>query len=130
MKDIILAGDGSDALDGGKGNDILIGGKGGDIKSGGRGADTFAYLKRNHSVPRKGKIDLITDFSSTEGDKIDLSGINNGLNFIGTEEFSRVPGEIRFEDGILELSLNKKGTSAFSITLIGVNSINESDLIL
>ena len=129
---MILAGDGSDALDGGKGNDILIGGKGGDIKSGGKGADTFAYLKLNDSLPRKGKIDLITDFSSTEGDKIDLSEIKNGLNFIGTEKFSRVPGdlgEIRFEDGILELSLNK-GTSVFSISLLGVNSINESDLIL
>lgn len=129
-KDIILAGDGSDVLDGRKGNDILIGGKGGDIKSGGKGADTFAYLKLNDSVPRKGKIDLITDFSSTEDDKIDLSEIYNGLSFIGTEEFSRAPGEIRFEDGILELSLNKKGTSAFSISLLGVNSINESDLIL
>ena len=129
-KDLILAGGGSDALYGGKGKDILVGGEGADIKSGGKGADTFVYLNRNDSVRRKGKADIITDFDHNEADKIDLSEIKNGLVFIGTEEFSRTPGQIRFEDGVLEISLDKKRIPTFAIALLGVNSIKESDLIL
>ena len=106
------------------------GGEGADIKSGGKGADTFVYLNRNDSVRRKGKADIITDFDHNEADKIDLSEIKNGLVFIGTDEFSRTPGQIRFEDGVLEISLDKKRTPTFAIALLGVNSINESDLIL
>ena len=73
-----VAGDnrgGNDTLDGGKGNDILygqggndilIGGEGDDILFGGSGADTFVWQNGNPGH------DVIKDFNSSEGDRIDL----------------------------------------------------------
>jgi Ca2+-binding RTX toxin-like protein len=58
---------GDDRIDGGAGNDVLIGGGGHDILIGGAGADHFVF------APGSGKDDIL-DFSSAQGDRIDLSG--------------------------------------------------------
>ena len=58
---------GDDRIDGGAGNDVLIGGGGHDTLIGGAGADRFVF------APGSG-VDDILDFSSVEGDRIDLSG--------------------------------------------------------
>jgi Ca2+-binding RTX toxin-like protein len=58
---------GDDRIDGGAGNDVLIGGGGHDTLIGGAGADHFVF------APGSGKDDIL-DFSSAEGDRIDLSG--------------------------------------------------------
>lgn len=58
---------GDDRIDGGAGNDVLIGGGGHDILTGGTGADHFVF------APGSG-VDDILDFSSAQGDRIDLSG--------------------------------------------------------
>jgi Ca2+-binding RTX toxin-like protein len=55
-----------DTLAGGRGNDTLIGHGGADILSGGSGADHFQY-----TLPTDGG-DHILDFSSAEGDSIDI----------------------------------------------------------
>ncbi|VVT00071.1 Type I secretion C-terminal target domain (VC_A0849 subclass) [Sphingomonas sp. EC-HK361] len=57
---------GDDRIDGGAGNDMIVGGGGHDTLIGGTGADHFVF------APGSG-IDDILDFSSAEGDKIDLS---------------------------------------------------------
>ncbi|WP_339459961.1 beta strand repeat-containing protein, partial [Pseudomonas sp. EA_105y_Pfl2_R69] len=62
----LTGGDGNDYIDGGAGNDILIGGEGDDILLGGSGADTFVW-QAGHSGN-----DVIKDFNTTEGDRIDL----------------------------------------------------------
>lgn len=100
----IDGGKGNDRLSGGNGNDILIGGAGSDILTGGAGADTFVYASWTESQTAVKQRDTITDFSSSSGDRIDLSGIDANLlldgvqhfQFIGTSTFSRTGGELRF----------------------------------
>lgn len=72
--DIIAFGrGGNDTITTGSGNDVLIGGKGNDTLTGGLGADTFVF------APSSGR-DIITDFKSEQGDKIDLRAFAH-LNF-------------------------------------------------
>ncbi|CAK9886915.1 MAG: Hemolysin, plasmid [Candidatus Erwinia impunctatus] len=67
--DTLNGGEGNDILYGGAGNDVLIGGKGDDILIGGAGADTFKWMAGDTGH------DIIKDFNSNEGDKIDLSDL-------------------------------------------------------
>jgi VCBS repeat-containing protein len=75
--DILFGQGGNDILNGGNGNDILIGGKGNDTLTGGAGADTFAWKAGDTN---SGGFDVIKDFNSSEGDKIDLSDLLQGEN--------------------------------------------------
>jgi Ca2+-binding RTX toxin-like protein len=87
---------GNDVLKGGAGDDILQGGLGKDTLTGGAGADRFAYFMQD-SLPGTANRDVITDFSQTDGDHIDLSGysvagrlspIPSHFTFIGTADFT------------------------------------------
>ena len=60
---------GSDDVD-----DTLRGGTGDDTLTGGTGADTFAFDEQSGD-------DTITDFSTTDGDKIDLSGFDAAISW-------------------------------------------------
>ncbi|MEA3013211.1 MAG: hypothetical protein QOD42_1756 [Sphingomonadales bacterium] len=94
-----LTGDaGDDRLSGRGGDDILSGGTGADRLEGGRGADLFVF--REVDAGR----DLIADFDSGEGDRIDLSGIDavpetpfdeDAFLFVGGAAFSGTAGELR-----------------------------------
>ncbi|SDI73628.1 tandem-95 repeat protein [Pseudomonas abietaniphila] len=75
--DILFGQGGSDLLNGGNGNDLLIGGKGNDTLIGGAGADTFAWKAGDTN---SGGFDVIKDFNSSEGDKLDLSDLLQGEN--------------------------------------------------
>ncbi len=66
--DFLFGEKGSDVLWGGAGDDVLRGGSGCDRISGGDGADTFVFETGD-------KWDIIRDFDSSEGDRIDLSGM-------------------------------------------------------
>ncbi|PKN36802.1 MAG: hypothetical protein CVU62_13820, partial [Deltaproteobacteria bacterium HGW-Deltaproteobacteria-2] len=66
--DLLVGGTGNDSLEGGAGNDILIGGLGDDTLTGSAGADTFKTGQGN---------DLITDYKTTDGDKVDISAVLN-----------------------------------------------------
>lgn len=79
--DVLNGGDGDDRLEGGAGNDVLnggagkdmlIGGLGDDTLTGGAGADRFVF----DGLLDNGK-DVITDFSSADGDKLVFSGITS-----------------------------------------------------
>ncbi|WP_280841988.1 M10 family metallopeptidase C-terminal domain-containing protein [Haematospirillum jordaniae] len=73
--DTLEGGDGNDTLSGGAGADILRGGLGRDTLSGGWGADRFHYRSVDETVG-----DVIADFSPSQGDWIDLHGIDSGDN--------------------------------------------------
>jgi Mg-chelatase subunit ChlD len=75
--DILFGQGGNDLLNGGNGNDLLIGGKGNDTLIGGAGADTFAWKAGDTN---NGGFDVIKDFNSSEGDKLDLSDLLQGEN--------------------------------------------------
>ena len=66
--DKLNGGPGSDKLFAGSGNDALLGSRGADKHNGGYGSDAFRYLNPSHGY------DLITDFYSSEGDRIEVKG--------------------------------------------------------
>ncbi|TPO11074.1 DUF5801 repeats-in-toxin domain-containing protein, partial [Mesorhizobium sp. B1-1-5] len=66
----LSGGAGNDTLVGGAGNDLLVGGAGADTLTGGIGADTFKLDHLELSIN-----DLITDYNSADGDKIDLTAL-------------------------------------------------------
>ena len=76
--DTLSGGLGNDTLDGGAGNDTLDGGVGTDTLTGGTGADHFVF-----SAPGGGA-DTVTDFSSSDGDKMVLDHAAFGLAGTGS----------------------------------------------
>jgi Ca2+-binding RTX toxin-like protein len=78
---------GDDRLSGGGGDDILEGGAGDDRLTGGAGADMFVFASPEHGM------DVVTDFSAEDGDRIYVSGLMHRLGHKGDP----------FEDGTLRL---------------------------
>ena len=71
--DRLFGSGGDDILNGGDGEDTLQGGSGADTLTGGSKADVFKFALMTDGT------DIITDFSSTEGDKIQVVAANFGL---------------------------------------------------
>ena len=127
----------NDTLSALAGDDTLIGGAGTDKLTGGLGADTFKFNNLSDSGITAKTRDTITDFKSTQNDKIDLSGIDansvlagdQAFTFINNATFSAdATGQLRFDSktGILYGSTNAE----FSIVLSGVKSLKIGDFIL
>ena len=98
--DTLNGGGGNDALLGNEGNDVLNGGPGLDLLDGGAGADRYVFIPSGMSTTQ---IDRVY-FSTSDGDVIDLSlidavtgGGDNAFSFIGTNAFSGVAGELRYD---------------------------------
>ena len=115
--DVLRGGFGNDTLQGGDGGDRLFGGFGADTMTGGLGADTFVIEGANQTsafVPFMTIYDRITDFSSAQGDHIDVSAIdanlwvagNQAFTYIGSNAFTGVAGQLRFAGGFVQGDLN------------------------
>jgi serralysin len=78
---------GNDDIMAGAGNDTIWGGSGSDFMWGESGADTFAFDFARESPYKARKFDVLMDFSSAEGDKIDLSAIDANLLKFGNQIF-------------------------------------------
>lgn len=133
---------GDDVLDGAAGNDRLIGGLGEDRMTGGSGADRFIFNSAADSSPIYYLSDLITDFSSAQNDRIDLSAIDGdvdlaglqGLSFIGTDAFTGA-GQVRYSvsSGVTSVFVNLDSNltnSEMRIYLTGDQTLSGSDFIL
>ena len=101
--DTLMGDDGDDVLYGQDGIDTLTGGTGFDYLNGGAGADSFVFASGD-SGNTLATADLIVDFSSAQGDRIDLSAIDaitgggdNAFAFIGSAAFGTIAGELRSE---------------------------------
>ncbi|WP_445636438.1 hypothetical protein NSTC745_01339 [Nostoc sp. DSM 114161] len=86
---------GNDTLIGGAGNDTLIGGAGNDILTGGTGADRFLYNTSATFTTSSVGVDTITDFNSSQGDKIVLDkttftaiSSSPGIGFSNASDFA------------------------------------------
>jgi hypothetical protein len=120
-----------EAISGLGGNDTIIGGAGGDQLSGGAGADVFRFDSLADALG-----DIITDFSVSQGDRIDfrLLDANAGVAgdqafaFIGSGAFTGTAGELRFAAGLLESDLDGNGVADFQIQLTGVASLAAGSL--
>jgi Ca2+-binding RTX toxin-like protein len=97
---------GNDVIYGNQGNDTLIGGRGNDQLTGGLGADNFKFSA--FSVVA-GEVDIIHDFTQTQGDIIDLSAIFS-TQLINEENYSEYINLIE-NDSIIELWLDLDGSA-------------------
>ncbi|MGB5669509.1 MAG: cadherin domain-containing protein, partial [Sedimenticolaceae bacterium] len=73
--DTLYGGSGNDILVGGDGNDLLFGNVGDDMMSGGSGADTFVWKLNEQGTPASPTVDVLSDFSISEGDALDISDL-------------------------------------------------------
>ncbi|KPN93355.1 M10 family metallopeptidase [Pseudomonas nunensis] len=124
----------NNVLTGNSGNNSLDGGMGTDILTGGAGADKFIFSAVNE-IGLGANRDVITDFNSSQGDKIDLSWFDSNLlvpgnstfSFIGANEFSGA-GQLRFVDHILSGNVSGNAGPDFEIQLVGVDSFSANNL--
>ena len=141
-RDWISGDSGNDELRGGGGNDRLIGGGGADTLWGEAGADLFAFVAATDST--SGTRDLIKDFKSSEGDRIDLSDLTgfgdeeSTFRFIAGLTFSNRAGEVRYaqrtESGTAYTDVfgdaDGNGAADFVVTLVGTHDLTASDFYL
>ncbi|SFK69470.1 M10 family metallopeptidase C-terminal domain-containing protein, partial [Caulobacter sp. UNC279MFTsu5.1] len=140
VADTLVGAGGNDILYGLDGNDILTGAGGADFMLGGAGADTFVYTSAGESSPFA--TDLIFDFSSAQGDKLDLSGIdaNSGTAandaFSVVTAFSGVAGQVTIAapdaSGYYHVSgdVNGDGVADFVIALNVTGTLTSADILL
>ncbi|WP_192558960.1 M10 family metallopeptidase C-terminal domain-containing protein [Pseudomonas allokribbensis] len=125
----------NNVLNGNSGNNLLNGGAGADTLTGGAGADTFVFGGVNEMGTGSNR-DVITDFNSAQGDKIDLTKFDanlltagfNGFTFIGASDFTGA-GQLRFVDHVLSGNVSGNAGADFEIQLVGVNSFSATDLV-
>jgi Ca2+-binding RTX toxin-like protein len=131
----------ANTIKGNGGDDTIDGGHGADKLYGGSGADTFVFAKGDTSKSY-GKADTIFDFSTGDGDKIDLTAWDadstkkghQAFDFIGSDAFGKHAGELHVvttkTDTYVEGDTNGDGKADFSIHLAGVVNLtgNSFDL--
>jgi Ca2+-binding RTX toxin-like protein len=123
--DTLNGGTGNDYLNSGAGNDILIGGEGDDILFGGSGADTFVWQSGDLGN------DVIKDFNSSEGDRIDLRDLLSTVDEADLSNYLRLDTD---SSSLLISTTGAFGTGgAADITIkvenAGGNVYNSSDAI-
>jgi Ca2+-binding RTX toxin-like protein len=126
-----LSGNGrGDKLSGHAGADHLFGGPGSDILRGGLDADVFVFTGLSESRVGKHR-DVIKDFSTAQGDKIDLTALEDAtataFHFIGANNFSAA-GDMHYAKGILGIDVDGDHVADFQIKVAGLHS--EADFIL
>jgi Ca2+-binding RTX toxin-like protein len=143
--DLLRGGSGDDILIGGKGNDTLVGGKDNDILVGGVGADRFLYNTDAAFVRSAIGVDAITDFNSSQDDKIVLdkttfsaitsaagTGFNNLSDFEVTNKVGTSTAIIVYDPVNGQLFYNPQGNSSGGLfaTLTGAPTLTASDFVL
>ena len=139
--DTLLGFAGRDDLDGGMGRDLLVGGAGQDFATGGDGADRFIYFDGDFAGLTLRTADRIRDFDQSEGDRIDLRGVDavaggedDAFAFIGSDMFSGTAGELRYEtvegSTMVYGDTDGDGTADFAIRLLGELQLQSGDFLL
>lgn len=140
--DKLVGGDGVDTIYGGDGNDLLYADVGADNLYGGTGADVFLFTSLDSSTLSTAGRDDIYQFSTSEGDALNLSPIdantqlsgNQAFRFVGTAAFSKTAGELRFVNTSSETyiygDVNGDGASDFSIHVDGLFTLQSGSFVL
>jgi Ca2+-binding RTX toxin-like protein len=142
-KNVLSGLGGNDTLNGGAGVDTLRGGLGKDSLFGGTERDIFDF-----NSPAESKVgashDVINDFhhgTNVTGDDIDLRDIdaktgvagNQAFNFIGTQAFHHLQGELHYQDlgasCLVQGDVNGDATADFEI-LVKTGSLSAGDFLL
>ncbi|SFS51320.1 type I secretion C-terminal target domain (VC_A0849 subclass) [Pseudomonas sp. NFACC48-1] len=135
LDNVLIGNDGNNVLSGWGGNDTLSGGLGIDSLTGGAGSDRFVFNTLGE-LGMGSTRDTISDFSSLQGDKLDLSKLDANLltsfadtfSFVNSNDFTAA-GQLRFVDQVLYGNVNGDLGADFEIQLVGVNTLNVTDLI-
>jgi Ca2+-binding RTX toxin-like protein len=130
----------NDLLYGGDGNDRMVGMAGADTVYGGAGADRFQFQALTEIA--SGTLDVIADFSVSDGDWIDLANIdaivgtaaNDSFTFIGTAAFGNVAGQLRYtvNGANAEVSgdVNGDGAADFTFVVNANTLLSDTDFLL
>jgi Ca2+-binding RTX toxin-like protein len=139
LNNSLLGNVGANALSGLEGDDIIFGGLGKDKLTGGAGKDTFDF-NASLEIGKGTARDAILDFTHSEGDKIDLSGIdtnsskagNQAFTYLDSKAFDGKAGEIHFIKGVLSGDTNGDKVADFemSIMLVGGTTLVSQDFVL
>ena len=143
--DTLTGGTGNDTLNGGNGNDQITGQSGTDTLTGGGGKDRFNFSLITESKAGATR-DIITDFSQTQLDQINLSKIDAQLHGIGNNAFAftghgghdaftlGVEGQLRYiasgANTIVQLDVNGDGKADSEIQLNGSFTLTAADFVL
>ncbi len=142
LNNVVVGGRLENTLKGMAGNDTLVGGLGADDLYGGTGKDAFVFTSLKDSTVAVSGRDTIFDFSRTQGDRIDLSGIdamsstskNDAFAFIGSKGFSGKAGELRFDKKAAGTyiygDVDGNGKADFAIELTAAVTLLKGDFIL
>jgi Ca2+-binding RTX toxin-like protein len=126
---------GNDRLFGGSGNDFLFGGLGQDYLHGGSGADRFVFQAADQSF--SWAPDVIADYSRSQGDIIDLAGIDAKVGGTANDSFSWLQGALNnsnangalwFSNGTLFGSTNTDINPEFAIQLTGISDASQLNI--
>ncbi|MDZ7949894.1 hypothetical protein [Nostoc sp. DedQUE09] len=147
--DIIYGLSGNDLLRGGDSNDTLVGGAGNDTVVGGAGANSFVYNTDAVFGATAVGIDAISDFNSSQGDKIVLDKITfsaitstAGTGFSNKSDFQIISNgetstaKIIYDAVNGQLFYNQNGSAAgfgsggLFATLTGAPTLSASDFIV
>jgi Ca2+-binding RTX toxin-like protein/subtilisin-like proprotein convertase family protein len=130
----LVGGAGADTINAAGGNDVLIGGSGVDTLTGGTGADIFSYAATGDSGTGSGNRDIITDFSQSDGDLIDLSEFSGAFTFLGTSTFTGTAHEARYTqtggNTIISVDADGNNSADFEIQLAGLHTLVAADFVL
>ena len=121
-------------------SNIITGAAGTDTMTGGLGADIFDFNLSTESTVGAGH-DVITDFTHTQGDRIDLTGIDadttvaldQAFSFVGGAAFSGGSNhlhELRYAGGLIQGDTNGDGTADFEIQVTGSPTLVAADFFL
>jgi parallel beta-helix repeat protein len=132
--DHLSGGAGRDVLAGGAGRDVLVGGGGVDTMVGGAGEDIFVFGRASAAAAG----DVVEDFSRSQGDRIDLRGIdadtnaagNQSFSFIGSEDFSGDAGELQYRNSEIAGDVDGDKTADFHIEIANHLRLVADDFIL
>lgn len=141
-RDRILGGEGNDNILGGRGNDALLGAEGDDKVKGGNGSDTVGGGLGLDVLSGNGGADTFRFFllETMSGDTITDFGIG-GVEFLdfrdsgaaGFGSFDGTAGMLRFVtsggNGRLEADADGNGEADFTLTLLGVTTLDINSLI-
>jgi serralysin len=129
QRDVLWGNQVGNRLDGRGGNDVLNGFEGADTLIGGAGDDVFQFSHLE-------KLDRIMDFAA--GDKIDVSALDavagtagdQAFTFIGSGAFTKVAGQLRYSNGIVQGDVNGDGIADFAVTIVNKAALSINDFIL
>ncbi|OYW44501.1 MAG: hypothetical protein B7Z08_09160 [Sphingomonadales bacterium 32-68-7] len=118
--DTLFGGSGKDTLKGGAGGDTLNGGAGADILNGGLGGDTFVF---SFGDSTNATLDQVTDFSSVQGDKIDLQALDiSAADLVISSTGGR--------GYLVSIDIDGDGGFDFALAVVSRNELGISDFLL